>query len=68
MYSERSPSDHENYVDRMLNVEDPRLKQFTNNKYVTEELESEMKKFLAFQRMKQVRDKAAELREGTTTK
>lgn len=34
MYSERSPSDHENYVDRMLNVEDPRLKQYTNTKYV----------------------------------
>lgn len=48
MYSERSPSDHENYVDRMLNVEDPRLKQFTNDKYVQEELEAEMKKFLAF--------------------
>jgi hypothetical protein len=58
MYSERSPQDHENYVDRLLNAEDERLKQFTNSRYVQEELETEMKKFLAFQRVKKVRDTA----------
>jgi hypothetical protein len=26
MYSERSPTDHENYVDRLIHAEDPRLK------------------------------------------
>jgi hypothetical protein len=48
MYSERSPQDHENYVDRLLHAEDERLKQYTNNSYVQEELEAEMKRFLAF--------------------
>ena len=59
MYGERSSSDHENYVDRMLHAEDSRLKQVTNDKFVTEELESEMKRFMTFQRLKQLKDKAA---------
>ena len=48
MYRERSPSDHENYVDRMLNAEDSRLKQYTNDKHVHNELEQELKNFLNF--------------------
>ncbi len=31
MYGERSPKDHENYVERLLNAEDHRLKQYTND-------------------------------------
>lgn len=48
IYGERSPKDHENYVERILNAEDPRLKQYTNDMYVKQELEYEMKKFLSF--------------------
>lgn len=48
MYSERSPKDHENYVDRLLHAEDPRLKQYTNDSYVQEDLVLEMKQFLQF--------------------
>ena len=48
MYGERSPKDHENYVERLLNAEDHRLKQYTNDQYVLTELEYELKKFLAF--------------------
>ena len=52
MYGERSRSDHENYVDRLLHAEDSRLKQVTNDSFVEEQLEEEMKRFLAFQRLK----------------
>lgn len=65
MYGERSTKDHENYVDRMMNSEDNRLKGFTNDKYVHEELESELAKFLEFQRKKQLIDKANALRDRT---
>ena len=63
MYSERSPADHENYVDRLLHAEDHRLKQYTNNRYVKEELEVEMKRFLNFERVKKVRDNVNSIRE-----
>lgn len=55
LYGERPPSDHENQVERLLNAEDHRLKQWTSDKYVMQELEYEMKKFLAFQRMQKVK-------------
>jgi hypothetical protein len=61
LYGERSPKDHENYVERLLNTEDHRLKQYTNDSYVTQELEYEMKKFLAFQRMRKVKNKTEEI-------
>jgi len=56
MYSERSTSDHENYVDRLLHAEDHSLKQYTNDKYVQEDLENELKKFLNYQRIKMIKD------------
>jgi hypothetical protein len=58
MYSERSPADHENHVDRLLHAEDDRLKQYTNDRYVKEELEYEMKRFASFQRVKKMKDTA----------
>ena len=61
LYGERSPKDHENYVERLLNAEDHRLKQYTNDQYVLTELEYEMKRFLAFQRMRKVKAKTEEL-------
>jgi len=64
MYSERSPQDHENYVDRMLHAEDHRLKQYTNDRYVAEELEDEIKRFVTFARVKKVRDAANKMRSG----
>ena len=63
MYSERAPKDHENYVNRFLHAEDERLKGYTNNFYVQEELRAEFKKFIAFQRVKKVKDKAVDLRD-----
>ena len=48
MYSERSSTDHENYVDRMLHAEDKNLKSYTNDIYVKEDLENELKKFLNY--------------------
>jgi hypothetical protein len=48
LYGERSPKDHENYVERLLNSEDPRMKMYTNDRMVMNELEEEMKRFLAF--------------------
>ena len=54
MYGERSPQDHENYVERILNAEDQRLKQYTNDKYVLEELENELIRFKNFQRMRKI--------------
>ena len=48
MYGERGPTEHENYVDRLLTAEDNRLKHNTTNKFVVMELEEEMKRFLAF--------------------
>ena len=62
MYGERSPKDHENYVERLLNAEDHRLKQYTNDRYVAQELEQEMKRFLAFQRMRKIRGKTEEIK------
>lgn len=61
LYGERSPKDHENYVERLLNAEDHRLKQYTNDRYVQVELEYELKKFLSFQRMRKVKGKTDEL-------
>jgi len=54
MYGERSPSDHENYVERILNAEDQRLKQYTNDRYVLEDLEKELRQFATFSRMRKV--------------
>lgn len=45
MYGERSSTDHENYVERVLNSEDPTLKSPTRDRYVKEDLEYELKKF-----------------------
>ena len=34
LYGERSPKDHENYVERLMNIEDPKLKAYTNDDQV----------------------------------
>ena len=54
MFGERSPKDHENHVERILNSEDNRLKRATHDSIVLDDLEEEMNKFLQFQRMKKV--------------
>lgn len=56
LYGERSPKDHENYVERLMNIEDPKLKAYTNDDQVTEDLEQELKKFTTFKRVKQARE------------
>lgn len=61
LYGERSNKDHENYVERLLKAEDHRLKQYTNDNYVKEELEMELKRFLAYQRMRKVKGKTEDL-------
>jgi hypothetical protein len=54
MYGERSPKDHENHVERIMNAEDHRLKQFTNDRKVEEELEKELKQFMMFMHKKKL--------------
>lgn len=54
MFGERSGKDHDNYVERMLNSQDNRLKQTTYNQIVRDELENEMNKFLTIQRSKKI--------------
>lgn len=48
MFGERSPKDHDNYVERILNAQDHRLKQATYGQVVKDQLDEEMNKFLAF--------------------
>jgi len=48
MFGERSPKDHENHVERILNSEDNRLKRATHDSIVLDDLEEEMNKFLQF--------------------
>ena len=54
MFGERSPKNHDNHVERILNSEDARLKQSTYDAIVTDELENELNKFYAFKRGKKV--------------
>lgn len=42
MFGERSNKDHNNYVERLLNAEDHRLKQTTYGQIVEDELEAEL--------------------------
>ena len=48
MYGQRSVEDHENYVERMMNCEDSKLKSYTNTRQVCQELEEEMRRFVSF--------------------
>lgn len=48
MYGQRSEKDHNNYVERVLNSEDEKLKSYTSNSEVLLQLEEEMKRFVAF--------------------
>jgi len=54
MFGERSNKDHDNYVERMLNSEDTRIKQNTFNYEVTDSLDKEINLFYAFQRQKKM--------------
>lgn len=71
MFGERSPKNHDNYVERMLNSEDVRIKSNTFNQEVKDELEQELIKFNNFKRQKtfqitkkQVREKMDEVKDG----
>lgn len=66
MYAERSQTDHENYVDRLMHVEDRKLKRYTNDTYVKEELEEEMSRFASFRRMKRLQDKTRQAKEAVS--
>jgi len=55
MFGERSPKDHDNYIERVLNSEDHRLKQSTYSTIVKDELEVELAKFVAFTRQKKLK-------------
>ena len=54
MFGERSPKDHDNCVERILNSQDHRLKQTTYNQVVLDDLQEEMNKFMAMQRGKRI--------------
>ena len=54
MFGERTPKNHDNYVERILNSEDYRLKQSTYGQVVKDELDNELIRFLQFQRGKKI--------------
>ena len=55
MYGERSPQDHENIVERVLNIEDPTLKKNTQEAWIKEDLENEMRRFAQLQRQLKIK-------------
>lgn len=57
MYGERSPKDHDNYVERILNSENSKLKQQTHDHEVLNELEVEMNQFMQFKRIRKIQYK-----------
>jgi len=60
MYGERSTKSHENYVERLLHSEDTKLKSYTQDNFVLEDLEYEMKQFMSFQRTRKLKIKKEE--------
>ena len=56
MFGERAPKDYENYVDRLLNAEDTRLKQNTSKVFVEQELQEEFNRMDSFERTKKVKE------------
>lgn len=63
MYGERSTKSHENYVERFLHSEDTKLKSYTRDDLVLEDLEYEMKQFVSFQRMRKLRMKGDDVKQ-----
>ena len=63
MYGQRSPKEYENYVDRLLNAEDVRLKQNTSKRFVLSELDEELNRVESFYKTKLVRDRVARAKE-----
>ena len=57
MFGQRSPKEYENYVDRLLNAEDVRLKQNTSKRFVLSELDEELNKVESFYKTKLVKDR-----------
>ena len=55
MFGERSSKSHENYVERLLYSEDTKLKSYTKNDFVLEDLEYEFKQFMNVQRLRKMR-------------
>lgn len=64
MYGERSVKSHENYVERLLHSEDTKLKSYTKDDFVLQDLEYEMKQFLAFQRTRKINIKKEDVKES----
>ena len=68
MYGERSIKSHENYVERLLHSEDTKLKSYTKDDFVLEDLEYEMKQFMAFQRTRKLKLKGEDVKESVSSK
>ena len=65
MFGERTQANQNNFVERLLNSDEQRLKQVTDGNTVLNELEHDMNKFLAFQRGKTLEHTKLKLK-GTT--
>lgn len=68
MFGERNKKDHDNYVERVLNSQDKRLKGRVFRANVLEELEYELKKFGAFKKAKQLRQRGRALQKSVKIK
>ena len=68
MYGERSIKSHENYVERLLHSEDTKLKSYTKDDFVLEDLEYEMKQFMAFQRTRKLKLKGEDVKESVSSR
>ena len=68
MYGQRSPKEYENYVDRLLNAEDVRLKQNTSKRFVVSELDEELNRVESFYKTRKIRDRVARAKETAKAK
>lgn len=50
MFSQRSKEDHENFVERLLDAQDTRLKECTHDREVLDQLDEDMTKYLQYRR------------------
>ena len=63
MYGERSSKSHDNYVERLLHSEDTKLKNYTNNEFVLDDLDYERKKFKQMYVTRKVKTKQEDVKD-----
>ena len=68
MFGERSSKSHENYVERLLYSEDTKLKSYTRDDFVLEDLEYELKQFMNMQRLRKVKITKEDIKDSVSSK